>query len=269
MCTRRRKVATHDPPGWRIGVVGTGLCVPNAFWCRLRFVGSKVSEGNRVALEEGLALVNILLIDIVLSGDNAVVIGMACRHLPAGQRRLAVWWGCAGAVVLRVTLTVVATFLLRIPLLSAVGGVMLLWLAKTLVVEQDDEPDPRLDGGRSLGAAVKTIVVADFVMSLDNVLAIAGAAHGEVWLILIGLGLSIPLLMWGSTVVARWMNRYPLLVVLGASVLVYTAVDMIVHDAWVSRWMGAYRELGHRVLPLLAAVAMFWVARWLRTRPSW
>jgi len=107
------------------------------------------------------------------------------------------------------------------------------------------------------------------VMSLDNVLAIAGAAHGEVWLILIGLGLSIPLLMWGSTVVARWMNRYPLLVVLGASVLVYTAVDMIVHDAWVSRWMGAYRELGHRVLPLLAAVAMFWVARWLRTRPSW
>ncbi|GAB6933937.1 TerC family protein [Calditerricola satsumensis] len=218
---------------------------------------------------EGLALVNILLLDIVLSGDNAVVIGMACRHLPPDKRRLAVLWGCVGAVALRVALTVVAAYLLRIPLLSAFGGVMLLYLAKTLALEQEDEPEPRLDGGRSLGAAVKTIIVADFVMSLDNVLAIAGAAHGEVWLILFGLGLSIPLLMWGSTVVARWMHRRPLLVALGAAVLAYTAVDMIVHDAWVARWMGTYRHLGHQVAPFLAAALVFWLARRLRTRPNW
>ena len=143
-----------------------------------------------------------------------------------------------------------------------------MWIAVKLLKDEEEKPHDHAES-LSFWAAMRTIIIADVIMSLDNVLAIAGAAHGEVWLILFGLGVSIPLLMWGSTLVARWMNRHPLLIALGAAVLAYTAVDMIVHDAWMSRWMGAYREWGHRAAPLLAAAVMFWLARRMRMRPGW
>ncbi|MGG4393201.1 TerC family protein [Paenibacillus thiaminolyticus] len=178
----------------------------------------------------------ILLINMVLSGDNAVIIAMASRHLPGHYQRQAIWWGVGGAVLMRCVLTVVAVTLLRIPLLQAAGGAMLFAIAVQLTTLSRQEPDEMKEAG-SLWTAIRTILIADFVMSLDNVLAIAAIAKGRMDFVIIGIALSIPLIVWGSTIISRWLERLPLLMYAGAGILAYTAGEMIGSDAQIVAWI--------------------------------
>jgi YjbE family integral membrane protein len=194
-------------------------------------------------------LLTIILIDLVLSGDNAVVIGMAARRLPPASRRRAIILGGVGAVVLRVIFTAMAALLLDVPLLQAIGGVLLLWIAYKLVRPVDHTVP--VSEAESLAQAVRTIILADVVMSLDNILAVGGAAHGHLGLLLFGLALSIPILLMGSEMVARLLGRLPILVYLGVIVLVVTAVRMILEDDVVDEIYKA----NHLEIGLICAVA--------------
>ena len=183
------------------------------------------------------ALIDIVIINIVLSGDNAVVIGMASRSLPAATRRKAIAYGSLGAIALRVVFTAAAALLLNVAYLRAAGAVLLVWIAWKLV--RPDDGEATVDASASLWGSVRTIIVADLVMSLDNILAIAGAAHGQLGLMLVGLLISIPIIMVGSELVARLLGRFPLLLYVGVFVLVQTAVSMFFEDAAVQRAVSA------------------------------
>jgi len=176
-------------------------------------------------------VLNIIVIDLVLSGDNAVVIGMAASRLAGRDRRQAIAWGVIGAIGLRVTFTAMFALLLDIPLLQLVGGLMLVWIAFKLVrPAEGGHGDVRAASGRL--DAIRTIVMADVVMSLDNILAVGGAAHGEIGLLLFGLALSMPLITFGSGFVAWSLDRLPFLIFLGAGVLAKVAGEMIGHDPY-------------------------------------
>lgn len=177
-------------------------------------------------------LFSIVLIDLVLSGDNAVVIGMAARRLSDENRRKAIIWGGVGAVALRVLFTVAAALLLGLPYLQAIGGILLLWIAIRLIKPSHDEAHIHEAG--SLGDAIRTIILADVVMSLDNILAVGGAAHGHLGLLVFGLMLSIPILMLGSNLVAKVLQRLPILLYIGVFVLVHAAVGMILGDKLIA-----------------------------------
>jgi YjbE family integral membrane protein len=175
------------------------------------------------------ALAQIMLVNIVLSGDNAVVIALAARNLPAEHQKKAILWGSGGAIVLRVGLTIVAVQILKIPFLQAIGGVLLVWIAVQLLLEEnEDEGDHHAHA--DLFGAVKTILIADVVMSLDNTLAIAGVAKGDWVLLITGLALSIPLIVVGSTVIMKIMDRFPVVVYIGAALIAWTAGEMIDSD---------------------------------------
>ncbi|WP_123041749.1 TerC family protein [Cohnella candidum] len=182
-----------------------------------------------------LALLQLMLINIVLSGDNAVVIAMACRTLEPAQQKQAIFWGTFGAVALRLVLTLVAVWLLRIPMVEAAGGLLLLYIAVNLLKGEEEEEHAKRR--LTMGQAIRTIVVADVVMSLDNVVAVAGAAQGDWLLIGIGLAVSIPLIIWCSRLLTSIMKRFPILVWLGAGLLGYTAGEMLVKDEWVHGWL--------------------------------
>jgi len=201
-----------------------------------------------------LGFLQILLIDLVLSSDNAVVIGMACRGLPPNAQRKAVLYGTIGAIILRVILTGMTTWMLDIPLMKAVGGILLLWIAFKLLLAADEETAD-VAYSRNVAQAVQTIILADFIMSLDNVLAVGGAAHGDMLLVLLGLGLSIPLLMWGSAFIARLMNRFPTFVSIGSGILAYTAAHMFLEDPYVWKAVDPL-VFNHGWLPVLVAAAV-------------
>ncbi|MBY0088005.1 TerC family protein [Brevibacillus brevis] len=204
-----------------------------------------------------LGLVHLFMIDLVLSSDNAVVIGMACRGLPRNERKRAILYGTMGAILLRIVLTTMTTWMLDIPLVKAIGGILLLWIACKLMLGENEELAD-VSHNQTIGQAVRTIIVADFVMSLDNVLAVGGAAHGDLWLVLLGLAMSIPLLMWGSVWIARMMNRFPSMVIIGGGILTFTAVEMCLQDPYVWKWVNPLL-LNHMWLPVFAAVVvMFW-----------
>ncbi|HUG57838.1 MAG TPA: TerC family protein [Candidimonas sp.] len=187
------------------------------------------------------ALFQIIMIDILLGGDNAVVIALACRNLGAKQRVQGILWGTAGAIILRVVLIAFALTLLGIPFLKIVGGLLLLWIGIKLLVPEDDHHDG-IKGSASIWAAVKTIIIADFVMSLDNVIAIAGAAQNtipdhQLGYVIFGLLLSVPIIIWGSTIVLKLIDRFPLVVTLGAALLGWIAGGMLVTDIFIeNRW---------------------------------
>lgn len=181
-----------------------------------------------------LGLAEIILVNFVLSGDNAVVIAMACRKLEPEQQKRAIFWGTFGAVLLRLALTFVAVYLLRIPMVQAIGGLLLMYIAINLLGNEEEE-GPEKDQ-MSVGQAIRTIVVADLVMSLDNVVAVAGVAGGDWSLIGIGLAVSIPLIIWCSRLLANIMKRYPVIVLLGAGLLAYTAAEMLTEDELIERW---------------------------------
>ncbi|MEJ8546824.1 TerC family protein [Brevibacillus borstelensis] len=210
-----------------------------------------------------IGLLQIFLIDLVLSGDNAVVIGMACRGLPALERKRAIYIGTIGAILLRVLLTGLTTWMLDIPLVKAMGGILLLWIAWKLTFG-DQEETTEVSYSGSVGQAVKTIILADFVMSLDNVLAVGGAADGDLLLIMIGLGMSIPLLMWGSSLVARLINRFPSLSLLGGGLLAYTAAEMCLEDPYIWKLLNPL-IFNHAWVPFFVAVGIVAFGRFRRT----
>ncbi|MCC7025083.1 MAG: TerC family protein [Thermomicrobiales bacterium] len=179
------------------------------------------------------AILSIVIIDLVLSGDNAVVIGMAARSLSPENRRKAIVLGGAGAILLRITFTGLATVLLGIPGLQAIGGVLLFYIGFKLIRPHDDEHSTIKEAG-SLREAVKTIILADVVMSLDNILAVGGAARGHLGLLIFGLLLSIPIILFGSELVARLLGRFPGFLYIGVFVLLHAAVSMILHDPSVA-----------------------------------
>lgn len=182
-----------------------------------------------------LGLFSIVLIDLVLSGDNAVVIGMAVRDLPGRLRRRAILMGTLGAIGLRVTFTILAALLLSVPFLRALGGVALFWIAAKLL--GDEEEEARVGSAASFWQAVTLIIVADFTLSLDNVLAVAGAAGGHLGLLVFGLMLSIPILMLGSAAIAQLLNRWPWMSLLGSLVIVWAGAQLISHDPRVHAWL--------------------------------
>lgn len=182
-----------------------------------------------------LAVGQIIMIDILLGGDNAVVIALACRKLPPKQQMLGILWGTAGAIVLRVVLIFFALTLLNIPFLKLIGAFLLVWIGIKLLLPEEDDKHSKLESSERLWAAVKTVIIADLVMSLDNVIAIAGAAEGaggehKMTLVVFGLLVSIPIIVWGSQLVVKLMGRFPVIITLGGMLLGWIAGEMAVSD---------------------------------------
>ena len=189
------------------------------------------------------AVVQIIIIDILLGGDNAVVIALACRNLPPHQRTKGILWGTAGAIILRVILIAFAVTLLQVPFLKLVGGALLIWIGMKLLVPEEEDAHGKLEGAGNLMGAIKTVIVADLVMSVDNVIAIAGAAQQadpdhQLGLVIFGLLVSIPLIVWGSQLVLKLIDRFPIVVLAGAALLGWIAGGMMVTDVFVVEQFG-------------------------------
>lgn len=217
-----------------------------------------------------IAVGQIILIDILLGGDNAVVIALASRRLPQAQRRQAIFWGIFGAVALRVVLIFFALQLLQVPFLKIVGGVLLLWIGVKLLLPQEEGAGHEIDASTHLVGAVKTIILADAVMSIDNVIAIAAAAKDHLGLVVFGLVVSVPIIVWGSRFVLTLMDRFPVVIVGGAALLGWIAGDMIVHDAAVhGRVAGLLPGMLAYAAPVAGAVLVVVVGRLAaRRRPA-
>lgn len=207
-----------------------------------------------------IALSQIILINIVLSGDNAVVIALACRSLPPKQQKAAILFGSVGAIVLRVVLTFFAVYLLTLPYLKLVGAALLLWIGVGLL--KGDDGEENLESHANLAGAIKTIVVADLVMSLDNVIGVAAAAKGNVPLLVFGLVISIPLIIFGSTLILKLMSRFPVIITLGAGLLGWVAGEMALTDPSTAHFVEQHHYL-HNVLPALGAAVVVAVGKWL------
>jgi YjbE family integral membrane protein len=209
----------------------------------ITYAAEKYGLGERkleIALDNPLfwfAVLQIIAIDILLGGDNAVVIALACRNLPDAQRRKGIFWGVTGAILLRVALTAFAVTLLAVPYLKIIGGLLLVWIGCKLIIPDDGDEEEEIDASTTLMGAIKTIIVADFVMSLDNVIAVAAAAKGSIALIVFGLIVSIPIIVWCSQIILKLMDRYPVIITLGGALLGYIAGDMMVRDPAVTDWV--------------------------------
>lgn len=213
------------------------------------------------------ALLAIILIDLVLAGDNAIVIALAARRLPAHLQKKAIVWGTLGAVVLRVAMTLAVVWLLSLPGLMLAGGVGLLWIAWQLLV--DTETGPSLgEQAKVIGfwGAMRTIIVADALMGIDNVLGVAGAARGAMDLVIIGLLVSVPIMVFGSTLVLKAVVRFPVIIELGAGVLAWTAGTMIVNEAWLKPWLAEPMPALRWLLPLLCVLGLLGTVRWAKAR---
>ena len=208
---------------------------------------------------------SIVVIDLTLAGDNALVIALAVRTLPRKQQLLGRLWGTVGAVVLRLAFITVATFLLRIPFLQLVGGLLLVWIAVKLVRQPAGGQREHARAGSSLREAVWVIVVADAVMSLDNVLAVAAAAHGDLLLVVFGIALSLPLVVWGSGLLARLMTRFGWIVWIGGGILGYVAAEMMLADPVLKSVLGEALETLD-VVPLLLGLTMAGLGWWFTGR---
>jgi YjbE family integral membrane protein len=217
-----------------------------------------------------LAVGQIIMIDILLGGDNAVVIALACRQLPANLRLKGILWGTAGAIVLRVILIAFALTLLQIPYLKLIGAALLLWIGVKLLAPQHEDEHSSVQGSDRLWGAVKTVIIADLVMSIDNVIAIAGAATGaggqhQLPLVIFGLLVSIPIIVWGSQLVLSLMDRFPSIIVVGGMLLGWIAGTMAHSDPAVRDWL-PQTSLWNYGLGVTGAFAVFLVGTWLKKR---
>ena len=211
-----------------------------------------------------IGLLKIIWINIILSGDNAVVIALAARSLPPAQQKKAVVFGSGAAVVLRIALTVVAVQLLALPYLQIVGGLLLLWIGTQLLGDGDEGEGESKEYG-SLMAAVRTILIADLVMSLDNVIAVAAAAKGSMLLLILGLAISIPLVIFGSTLMIRLMERYPFVVTFGAGLIGWVGGETIISDNVLAPWVQEAHWL-HYAGPALGAALVLGIGKLLARR---
>ncbi len=212
-----------------------------------------------------VAAVQIVIVNILLSGDNAVVIALACRNLPPKQRRWGVFWGAFGAIALRIILTVFALSLLELPWLKLIGGVLLVWIGVKLIAEEEGSGDEIAASDR-LFSAVKTVVIADLVMSLDNVLGVAAAANGSVVLLTFGLIVSIPLVVVGSQLILKLIERFPMLIVAGGALLGYIAGEMFAREAVLTPWIDAHAHWLHWGLPAICAALVVLLAKAVQSR---
>ncbi|WP_022979195.1 TerC family protein [Ideonella sp. B508-1] len=216
------------------------------------------------------ALLAIVLIDLILAGDNAIVIALAARSLPAHLQRKAIVWGTVGAIGIRALMTLVVVWLLKIPGLMLVGGLGLVWIAYKLLVPGENSDSHEGNGATTLWGSLKTIIVADALMGVDNVLGVAGAAHGAFDLVVIGLLISVPIVVWGSSVVLKLVDRFPSITYIGAGVLAWTAAKMMVGEPALREvftahaWAGWALQVGV-VAGVLTAGA--WTGRKLRDKP--
>jgi YjbE family integral membrane protein len=213
-----------------------------------------------------LGVIKIVLIDLALAGDNALVIALAVRTLPPRQQLLGRIWGTVGAVALRLAFIFVVSYLLGIPLLQFVGGVLLIWIALKLVLQTEgDGGDTHVRQGTTLLGAIWIIIVADVIMSLDNVIGVAGAAEGDMRLVVFGIGLSIPIVVWGSGVLARLMNRYSWIILVAGGILGEVAGKMMLHDHFITSRYGEAPDVVEAALRVGLAAAIMLVG-WVVTR---
>jgi YjbE family integral membrane protein len=212
-----------------------------------------------------VGLWQIILVNIVLSGDNAVVIALAARSLPPHQQNKAIAWGAGAAVAMRIVLTIIAVEMLKWPWLKLIGAVLLLWIAvKLLVPEHDGGGD--VNSSDNLWAAIKTILIADLVMSLDNVIGVAAAAKGSLTLLILGLAISIPLVIFGATMLMKLMTRWPIIITIGAGLLGWVAGDMAATDPVVRDWVDANAAWLHWAAPAAGAAFVVALGKWLAAR---
>ena len=211
-----------------------------------------------------LGLLEIIGVNIVLSGDNAVVIALAARSLPRHQQRAAIVIGSAAAIVLRIILTTVAATVLALPYLKLAGAILLLWIGIQLLLPGDQEDGSAGQAAGHLVGAVRTILIADLVMSLDNVLAVAAAAHGNLVLLILGLGISIPLIVFGSTAILKLMDRFPVMIALGAGLLGYVAGDMLLAEPVLDPYDPP--PIVEVMIPWIGALLVVGIGTWMASR---
>ncbi len=209
-----------------------------------------------------IGVLTIIYVNFILSGDNAVVIAMAVRSLPPQQQKLGIFWGAFGAVALRIVLTAVAAMLLEMAGLRLAGGLTLVWVTWKLVRPAAEDGEEHVKASANLWEAVRIVIVADLIMSLDNVLAVAAAAKGSLTLLIFGLGLSIPIILCCSALIANLMNRYPWLVLLGGIILGKVAGELLVTDPLILHRIEAVAKPVETVFPWVMAILITAIARW-------
>lgn len=209
-----------------------------------------------------VVLLKIIVIDIVMSGDNAVVIAMAARNLPKELQSKAIFWGTFGAIVLRLLFAAIVVVLLDIPYLTLIGGLMLLWISIKLLLPEHEQHQ---EGGKTVWSAVRTIILADAVMSLDNVLALAGASDGHFGAIVLGVIVSIPIIVFGSRLILNAMNKYPIIVYIGAGILAWTAGEMIVSEEKLAAFIPAN---AHLIIQVILTILALGIGYFLAKRSS-
>lgn len=216
----------------------------------LMALGLSVSSGALVAL------LKIIAIDIILSGDNAIVIAMATRNLPKNLQNKAIFWGTAGAVILRVLFAAIIVYLLKIPFVNIIGGALLLWIAYKVLVEGEEEAN--IQSATKLGKAIQTIIIADAVMSLDNVVAVAGAAHGHIGMIALGVAISIPIMIFGSKAIVLAMEKFSWIAYVGSGILAWTAGEMILNDKFIIKNLHlGHGPLTYVILAVITALILY------------
>ena len=213
------------------------------------------------------ALLKIIGINIVLSGDNAVVIALAARSLPANKQKKAIFWGSAAAIIMRILLTIFAVQLLQFPWLKLIGAALLVWIGVKLLIPEDVGEDG-IHIHDSLAAAIKTILIADLVMSLDNVIGVAAAAKDNILLLVLGLGISIPMIIFASTVLLKLMERFPVIITIGAALLGFVAGEMAVGDPVTRDWVAQNAHWMEYVLPVGGALLVVGVGKFLAGKKS-
>ena len=219
-----------------------------------------------VSPEFWVAVLQIIAIDIVLGGDNAIVIALACRRLPKDQRNRGIFWGVFGAIALRVVLISFALTLLAIPFLKIIGALLLVWIGIKLLQPEPENSKHEIDASTTLLGAIKTIIIADVVMSLDNVIAIAGAAKDSVGLVIFGLIVSVPIIVWGSKLIMQLMDRFPIIIIIGAGLLGWIAGDMAITDVAINEWVSTNAIFLHWFSPVCGVLIIVITGKLLAAR---
>ena len=201
-----------------------------------------------------ISILQIIAIDIILGGDNAIVIALACKNLPENKRKLGIFYGAMGAIILRVIMVFFATSLLMISGLKIAGGILLLWIGAKLILDNNKENIINVSQEKNLIGAIRTIIIADFVMSLDNSVAIAAAADGNMYLVLFGLLLSIPIIIWGSSFILKLIDKFPIIIYLGSALLGWIAGDMILTDIFITENFQGISN--YSILPILGSLSV-------------